>query len=293
MATERRNPRSAELDSLSALEIVSLMNVEDASVAEAVRSELPHIAAAVEQVARALKSGGRLIYVGSGTSGRMGVLDASECPPTFGVSADTVVAVLAGGVSAFTEAEEGAEDDIGAGRMALRALKAAETDVVMGISASGRTPFTIGALAEARGSRAYTVALSCNKNAPLSKEAATAIEVDSGPEVLAGSTRLKAGTAQKMVLNMISTGAMVRSGKVYKNYMVDMKINNEKLLLRAAGILKQVLDVPESTAFGLLEESGYNVKVAIVMALLGSSRNVAIARLSAVEGRVRDAVVLP
>lgn len=287
LATEKPNARSHELDSLPAFEMIRLMNEEDATVAQAVREALPAIAVAVTNAAQALRSGGRLIYVGSGTSGRMGMLDASECRPTFGVSQDTVVAVMAGGASAFASAREGAEDDVEAGRQTIRDLKLSPKDLVVGISASGRTPFTVAALAAAREIGAFTVAISCNKDALLSLQADAPIEVATGPEVLTGSTRLKAGTAQKMVLNMISTGAMVLVGKVYNNYMVDMAVSNYKLKERAVDIVKNVLGVSEVSARRVLEEAGGNIKAAIVMSKLGVRREVAVSWLETAGGSVR------
>ncbi|MCY0902668.1 MAG: N-acetylmuramic acid 6-phosphate etherase [Firmicutes bacterium] len=287
LATEQPNARSRELDSLSAFELINVMNEEDATVAQAVKEALPVIAVAVTHAAQALRSGGRLIYVGSGTSGRMGMLDASECRPTFGVSQDTVVAVMAGGASAFASAREGAEDDVEAGRQTIRDLAVTPNDLVVGISASGRTPFTIAALAAAREIGAFTVGLSCNQDALLSLQADAPIEVVTGSEVLTGSTRLKAGTAQKMVLNMISTGAMVLVGKVYKNYMVDMAMSNYKLQERAVDIVKHVLAVSEASARHSLEEAGGNIKVAIVMSKLGVRREVAVNWLDSAGGSVR------
>lgn len=290
LATEHPNMRSVELDSMSPLEIIALMNAEDASVAHSVSQELDVIAHAVERTANALRRGGRLIYVGSGTSGRMGMLDASECQPTFDVSANQIFALMAGGNSAFARAQEGVEDDLEAGRKAVQEVMVGESDAVVCISASGRTPYALGALAAAKELGAYTVGLSCNKNALLSKDADTAIEIDSGPEVLTGSTRLKAGSVQKMVLNMISTGSMIMIGKVYKNYMVDMAASNEKLDARALGILKEVLHISGETATSLLESAHNSVKIAIVMHRLGLTFDEAIGRLNESSGSVRSAL---
>ncbi len=288
--TENRNVRSERLDCLSAQQIVALMNQEDAQVALAVRPALPSIAEAVSRAAASLRAGGRLIYAGAGTSGRLGVLDASECPPTFGVPEDMVIGLLAGGSAVFVSAKEAVEDDIAQGRTDVRALGVTERDFLIGVSASGRTPYTIGALQEAGGVGAGTAAVSCNMDAEMSKVADVAIEIDTGAEILTGSTRLKAGTAQKMVLNMISTGAMVLIGKVYDNLMVDLRPTNHKLVVRSVNMLQQVLEVPAEQAGDLLERSAFNVKAAIVMGLLGVELQEALARLEQADGFVRQAV---
>lgn len=290
LMTENRNVRSGKLDCLSALEIVTLMNQEDAQVALAVRPALPQIADAVARTAESLRAGGRLIYVGAGTSGRLGVLDASECPPTFGVSEDQVTGLLAGGLNVFATAKEAIEDDLLQGEEDVRQLGVNARDFLVGVSASGRTPYTIGALQEARAAGAGTCAVSCNMDAEMSKVADIAVEVDTGAEILTGSTRLKAGTAQKMVLNMISTGAMVLIGKVYDNLMVDLRPTNRKLVVRSVNMLQQVLDIPEETAAGLLGQAEFNVKAAIVMGLLGVGLPEALARLEQAGGFVRRAL---
>ncbi len=269
MLTEQVNPRSADLDQKSALEIVQIMNAEDAAVAAAVAAALPDIAAAVEAIAARLAGGGRLIYVGAGTSGRLGLLDAAECVPTFGVAPETVQALIAGGMAALTEAVEGAEDDRAAGRADLLALNLTAQDAVVGIAASGRTPYVVAALETAAETSALTVGVACSVPAPVLDAAQIRIAVLTGPEVIAGSTRLKAGTAQKMVLNMLSTGAMVRLGKVYGNLMVDVRVTNQKLAARARRIVAHLGQVDEDTAARLLAQSGGAVKPAVVMARRG------------------------
>jgi N-acetylmuramic acid 6-phosphate etherase len=284
LATEQTNARSAHLDRMSALEIVTLMNEEDRTVADAVQQALPAIAEAVERIVGALSQGGRLFYVGAGTSGRLGVLDASECPPTFGTDPKLVQALHAGGEAALVNAVEGAEDDFDAGATDLKAVGLTAGDVVVGISASGRTPYVCGALTYAREIGAVTVALSCNSPAQMSDLADTAIEVVTGPEVLMGSTRLKAGTAQKMVLNMLSTATMVRLGKVYRNLMIDVKPTNVKLVDRACRILMQAANVDYETAAAALKAADNRAKVALVMLKTGLSAMEAERRLAEVGG---------
>ena len=269
MLTEQANPRSADLDQQSALEIVQIMNAEDATVAAAVAAALPDIAAAAEAIAARLAAGGRLIYIGAGTSGRLGVLDAVECAPTFGVAPETVQGLIAGGPAALTAAVEGAEDDRAAGRADLLALNLTAQDAVVGIAASGRTPYVVAGLEAAVETGALTVGVACSVPAPVLDAAQIRIAVLTGPEVIAGSTRLKAGTAQKMVLNMLSTGAMVRLGKVYGNLMVDVKVTNDKLAARARRIVAQVGRVDEETAARLLAQTDNAVKPAVVMARRG------------------------
>lgn len=290
MLTEQTNPRSAGLDQLSALEIVQLMNAEDATVAAAVQAALPQVAAAVAAVAARLLAGGRLIYVGAGTSGRLGVLDAAECVPTFGVAPDVVQARIAGGARAVTEAVEGAEDDRTAGRADLLALNLTAQDAVVGVAASGRTPYVVAALEAAAETGALTVGVVCSVPAPVLDAAQIKIAVLTGPEVLTGSTRLKAGTAQKMVLNMLSTGAMVLGGKAYGNLMVDVKVTNAKLAARARRIVAQVGQVDENTAAALLAQTGQAVKPAIVMARRGVDAAEAARLLAAAGGFLRRAL---
>ncbi|HWC24696.1 MAG TPA: N-acetylmuramic acid 6-phosphate etherase [Flexivirga sp.] len=269
LTTEARNPRSAGLDSMDTRQLLELMNDEDATVALAVRDALPEITEAVDLIAESLRSGGRLIYVGAGTSGRLGLLDAVECPPTFDTDADQVTALLAGGQWAFVQAVEGAEDDLDAAAADVDGLAVGSHDTVVGIAASGRTPYVIAGLRRARERGARTVALACNKDSLIGREAKVAIEVATGPEVLTGSTRLKAGTAQKMVCNMLSTGAMVRIGKTYGNFMVDMRPTNDKLVDRARRIVAAATESDEQTAADALTAAGGRTKVAVVMLLAG------------------------
>mgnify|MGYP001046004649 CR=1 FL=1 len=290
MQTEESNPSTAELDSYSALEIVRAMNEEDATVAEAVRGALPQIARAVDAIVERMRGGGRLIYIGAGTSGRLGVLDAVECVPTFSVEPGLVIGLIAGGETALTMAIEGAEDQPAGGQRDLEAVHASAQDVVVGIAASGRTPYVLGALAHGNAIGALTVAIACNNPAPVLDEAQIAIPVVVGPEVLAGSTRLKAGTAQKMVLNMLSTAAMVRLGKVYGNLMVDVKVTNQKLAERAQRIVGRVAGVDQAEATRLLAQTQYEVKPAIVMAARGVSAEEARDLLRAANGMLRDVI---
>ncbi len=289
--TEARNPASVDLDRLDSLGIVTLMNQEDARVAEAVRAELPHIARAVDLIVERLARGGRLLYFGAGTSGRLGILDASECPPTFSAPPEQVRGFIAGGPAAVTHSIEGAEDDLAAGMAAARdEARVGPLDVVVGIAASGRTPWVIGALRAARAAGAATIGLVNNPVTPIHNEVDVCIAPVTGPEVLTGSTRLKAGTAQKMVLNMLSTASMVRLGKVYSNLMVDVQPLNAKLRARAVRILQAGAGVDAGSARTLLEQSGWEVKTALVMALAGVDVEEARRRLRAAKGHVRRAV---
>ena len=268
LTTEQINTNSRNIDKLSTVEMVTLINAEDANVARAVRRAIPQIALAVDLIVAALKTGGRLFYVGAGTSGRLGVLDAAECVPTFSVSPELVQGVVAGGDRALRHSIEGAEDsdELGARDLAERELAA--NDVVCGIAASGRTPFVLGALRYARSRGAKTIALSANSDAPLLRDVDVAIAVEVGPEVIAGSTRMKAGTAQKMVLNMLSTGSMIKLAKVYGNLMVDVKITNQKLADRAMRLVMQLTGVDRERAVSLLASAENEVKTAVVMSRL-------------------------
>ncbi|UPT55117.1 N-acetylmuramic acid 6-phosphate etherase [Dickeya zeae] len=290
LVSETRHPASMNLDQLSTLEMVSLFNQEDHRVPEAVRKVLPAIAQAVDAAAGCLKAGGRMIYQGAGTSGRLGVLDASECPPTFGVPHGVVVGLIAGGPGALLKAVEGAEDNPALGEADLVALTLTSRDIVIGIAASGRTPYVIGGLRYARTLGCRTVAISCNPHSPIAQEAEIAISPLVGPEVLTGSTRLKSGTAQKLVLNMISTGAMVRLGKVYQNLMVDVKATNVKLVDRACRILMEATGVDRETAQQCLVQTDYDVKPAIVMVVAGCDAQQARQRLVQSDGYLRDAL---
>lgn len=291
--TERRNPATMELDQLPTLEMVQVMNAEDATVAVAVRATLPAVAAAIDAISRRMQQGGRLIYVGAGTSGRLGALDAAECPPTFGTPPDLVVALMAGSARAFAQAVEGAEDDAAKGAADIAALDAGAADSVVGIAASGRTPYVLGAMAEAQRRGSLVVSLTCIDPSPMAGLAAIAIAPLTGPEVLTGSTRLKAGTAQKLVLNMLSTGVMVRLGKTYGNLMVDMQPSNAKLRVRARRMVEEATGLAAEAAETLLAQCNGEVKTAIVAALAGVPPAVARARLVGASGRVREAIALP
>ena len=275
---------------MTAREIVRLMNREDRKVAAAVGRELPAIARAVDAIVDAIRKGGRLIYVGAGSSGRMGVLDAAECPPTFGISPKVVVALVAGGRRAITQAVEGAEDSERNGERDLRAKKLMERDVVVGIAASGTTPYVVGALKYARRLGATTVAVTSNLRMPVGRLAKIVIAPEVGPEVLTGSTRLKAGTSQKMVLNMLSTGAMALLGHVYENLMIDMMLTNEKLAERAVRILAEASAQSVSAAEHALRAAGHDLRVALVMLKLRIGAGEAKKRLKAVNGDLRKAL---
>lgn len=290
LTTESRNMNTLELDKMSAMEIVSIMNAEDKKVPEAVQKALPQIATAVELASEALLGGGRIIYVGAGTSGRLGVLDAVECEPTFGVSRDQVIALIAGGAEAFISAAEGSEDDEQAGVADLEKAVLSPYDLVIGVAASGRTPYVCSALKFARGKGCHTVAVTCNKKSLMGSIAELAIEAVVGPEVVTGSTRLKAGSAQKMILNMISTAAMVLCGRVYENLMIDVVHTNEKLRIRAINVVMQAAGVTAERAERTLLEAGGNAKVAVTMLLAGLSAEDAAARLSESGGHVRLAI---
>ncbi|WP_084160877.1 N-acetylmuramic acid 6-phosphate etherase [Nocardia sp. BMG51109] len=290
LATETTNPRTARLDSMPVEDLLRTMNAEDARVAPAVAEAIPQVARAVERIVAARSRGGRLIYAGAGTSGRLGVLDAAECPPTFGTEPGEVVGIMAGGDRALTAAVEGAEDDSRAAARDLSAVGLTADDVVVGLAASGRTPYAIGALDYARSISAAAVAVSCNRPAELSDHADIAIEIDTGPEVLTGSTRLKAGTAQKMVCNMLSTAVMVREGKVYGNLMVDMRPSNTKLIDRALRIVTEATGVDTAAATALLEAADGHAKTAIVMQLAGVGADRARELLTRADGFVHRAV---
>jgi N-acetylmuramic acid 6-phosphate etherase len=267
LLTEARNPRSGELDRLDAAGIVALMNAEDAKVVAAVGAEAAAIARAIEWTAARFRQGGRLIYVGAGTSGRLGVLDASECPPTFSTPPEMVVGLIAGGPGALTRAIEGAEDRPERGAADLEAIGVSGRDLVVGIATSGRTPYVLGAVRHARSVGAATVGIACNRPSLLGELVDLEIAPLVGPEILAGSTRLKAGTATKMVLNMITTGAMVLCGKTLGNRMIDLKPSNEKLRIRSRRILRELAGVDDAEAVRLLEQAGGRLKPALVMAL--------------------------
>jgi len=290
MLTEQVDPRYGEIDGASVEELARLMNEADASVPAAVRRAMSQIVPAIEAVTDRLAGGGRLLYVGAGTAGRIGVLDASECAPTFSTPADLVQGIIAGGPEAILNASEGAEDDVDAGTRAIEDHAVAAADAVVGIAASGRTPYVLAALRAARQRGALTVSLSCNLATPLSDEAEFPIEVPVGPEVLAGSTRLKAGTAQKLVLNMISTIAMVRLGKTYGNLMVDLRATNAKLRERAVRIVQAVTGADRERAEAALQRAGLDVKLAILIVGRDLDVDEARHRLTAARGRLRTAL---
>ena len=286
--TEHRNSRSRGLDRRSTLDILRVINREDSTVAESVRRQLPHIARAVDAIAKSLERGGTLFYVGAGTSGRLGVLDASECPPTFGTPARMVRAIIAGGNRALRHPIEGAEDSAANGARDVRRAGLSGGDVVVGIAASGSTAYVLGALAVARQKGAVTIGLTSNPRSPVAEKAQISIAPDTGPEVIAGSTRMKAGTAQKMVLNMLSTAAMVRIGRIYGNWMVHVALTNQKLRRRGARILEEAAGVSPSTAEHALRQAGHNMPAALVMLKTGSSAREARQRLAAAGGRVLE-----
>jgi N-acetylmuramic acid 6-phosphate etherase len=288
--TEQVNPRTRDIDERSTLEILRLMNEEDKLVAEAVGRELERIAAAVEMIVECLRRGGRLFYVGTGTSGRLGVLDAVECPPTFGVAPEKVQAILAGGYEACYRAIEAAEDDPMAGAAAIAERGVTAGDVVVGVTASGRTPFTVGALKAARSLGAITIGIACNPNPEIARVADLTITPIVGPEVIAGSTRLKAGTAQKMVLNMLSTATMIRLGYTYGNRMSNLQLKNEKLRRRALSILVQEFALSEEDARRRLEETGWDVKTLIVMLKTGVAPEEARRALEATDFSIKRAI---
>jgi N-acetylmuramic acid 6-phosphate etherase len=288
--TEQINSASIDFDTLSTQQMLAVINSEDRKVAEAVERELPRIAEAVDAIADAMLNGGRLFYTGAGTSGRLGVLDASECPPTFNVPPELVVGLIAGGEPALRSAIEGSEDSVEAGAQDLLAHGFAAKDVLVGIAASGRTPYVLGAIDAANQLGAVTVGLVCSPNSPISARVRIPIEPLSGPEVITGSTRLKSGTATKLVLNMLSSGAMIRLGYVYSNLMVNVQPRNEKLVDRAQRIVMAVTGVDREKAAVLLDDSGRNVRTAIVMGKLGVSREEAEQRLNACRGRLRDVI---
>lgn len=290
MTTEKSNQKTKNLDAMSIQEILSVMNEEDKTVAYAVERELSYIEQAVDYVASSFRSNGRLIYLGAGTSGRLGVLDAVECPPTFGTNPSMVIGLIAGGEKAFVKAVEGAEDSKTLAKEELERIKLTKFDTVIGIAASGRTPYVIGGLAYAREIGAKTVAITCNKNSEVGSCADVAIEVLTDAEVLTGSTRLKAGTAQKLVLNMISTASMIQVGKVYQNLMVDVKQTNEKLCVRAQNIVMEVTDCSREDATSFLEQADGNAKLAIIMILLKCTKELAVKKLEVSKGHIRAAV---
>ncbi|TBM24128.1 N-acetylmuramic acid 6-phosphate etherase [Hafnia paralvei] len=290
LQTEGRNTASENIDTLSTLDMLTIINQEDQKVALAVERILPQIAQAVDAITHAFVQGGRLIYCGAGTSGRLGILDASECPPTYGTPREQVVGLIAGGHTAILRAVENAEDNVALGEQDMIENQVGERDVVVGIAASGRTPYVIGAMKYARTQGATVVSLTCNANSAMSQLADIALEAVVGPEVVTGSSRMKAGTAQKMVLNMLTTGAMIRSGKVYGNLMVDVEATNAKLVQRQIDIVMQATDCDRSTAIKALSECERHCKTAILMILGQLSAAEASAVLTQNNGFIRQAL---
>lgn len=289
--TEQRNPRTERIDQASSLEIVDLLHAEDSNVPQAVHAVREPIARAIDLVVAAFQAGGRLVYVGAGTSGRLGVLDAAECPPTFGTPPDRVVAVIAGGYAALVKSAEGAEDDVNAGMAAMDTARVTPADVVVGIAASGTTPYVRAALSRAQTIGAKTVIVSCSPPPKLLTETCDAVIVPAvGPEALTGSTRLKAGTATKLVLNAISTGAMIRTGRAYGNLMVDLMALSDKLRDRGERIVMEAVAVDRARAREAIEAAGGSVKLAIVMVKGGVGKEAAAQKLAAAGGLVRRAV---
>ncbi len=293
LATEQNNPGTIQIDQCSTVDVLAMINHEDQTVPAAVEQEIPSIGTAVDGIVSRMRKGGRLLYVGAGTSGRLGVLDASECTPTYGTPPELVMGIIAGGQKALISSIEGAEDSRAMGVADMVAHLVGEKDSVVGIAASGRTPYVLAALQEARARGAFTVGVCNIKGSLLSKVADIAIEVDTGPEVIMGSTRMKAGTAQKLVLNMLSTGTMIRLGKVYQNYMVDLNASNQKLHVRAVRIIHLVAGVEKDVAAKALEEVGGNVKTAILMLKMGVDAAQAEALLAQHDGVLRNALEAP
>jgi len=290
LLTETRNPASESIDTLPTVEVLRIINTEDAKVASAVEREIGSIARAVDRIVAAFRAGGRLFYIGAGTSGRLGVLDAAECPPTFSSPPEIVQAIIAGGEAAISHATEASEDDPATGANDLLAHGFSARDVLVGVAASGRTPYVLGAIAEARRLGAATVGISCTPESELARSVEVAITPLVGPEVIAGSTRMKAGTAQKLVLNMLTTAAFVRMGYVYSNLMVNVQPRNSKLADRARRIIAQAAGVPTDRARELLELGGNNVRVAILMAKTGAAREEAERRLAGAGGSIAKAL---
>ena len=290
MSTETRNQNTMNLDIMTPLEVVTVMNSEDAKIPEAIKPALPNIAQCVTWAIESIENGGRIIYMGAGTSGRLGVLDAVECPPTFGVAPEVVVGLIAGGEKAFVKAVEGAEDSRELGRDDLVNINLEKRDIVIGIAASGRTPYVLGGLAYAKEVGCHTVGISCNPGSAVGAAAELAIEVVPGPEVLTGSTRLKSGTCQKLILNMISTATMVGCGKAYQNLMVDVMHTNEKLVVRAQNIVMEATGCDRETAAEKIAQAGGNAKTAITMILADCGAAEAKERLEKAKGHVREAI---
>jgi N-acetylmuramic acid 6-phosphate etherase len=290
MSTERRNPRSVDIDLYPTERILKIINTEDASVANIVGVAIPELVKVVDLAVEAIKSGGRVIYVGAGTSGRLALLDAAECPPTFGVSPETIQAIFAGGAKAFAQAKEDAEDDTGQAIADLKAKKVSDLDIVVGLAASGNTRYTLSALEFARSQGAKTAAIVSVPGSPLSKLADVTVSLPVGPEVITGSTRMKSGTAQKMALNMISTATMVRLGMTYSNWMINVAMTNQKLRDRGVQVLREILGLHDDELKKLVENSGGDLKVAVVMGALSCDRKHAEKLLAENDGSLRRVV---
>jgi N-acetylmuramic acid 6-phosphate etherase len=290
LSTETRNPDTMNLDEMTSLEIVQAMNKEDSKVPLVISQLLPKIAEVIDIATEALKNEGRIFYIGAGTSGRLGVVDASECPPTFNASPNDIIGLIAGGEKAFTKAIEGAEDSENLGKEDLMKNNFSKNDICIGLAASGRTPYVIGGLKYAKSIGAKTASISCNKNSKISAISDIAIEAIVGPEILTGSTRLKAGTAQKLILNMISTGAMIRMGKCYQNLMVDLQMKNKKLERRGINIIKEATGVEQKEATEFMVKANGCVKIAIVMIFLNCDYETAKQKLEKADGKVRLAI---
>lgn len=287
--TEQRNPKTMEIDLMTTEEIITIINQEDTIVPNAIAREIPHIVKVVDEITESFKKGGRLIYVGAGTSGRLGIIDASECPPTYGTDPEMVVGIIAGGKEAMTEAVEGAEDDSEQGRQDVADIQLSDKDVLVGIAASGRTPYTMGALQYGNEVGAVTVSVACTKDSEMGKVSKYTIAPITGPEVVTGSTRMKAGTAQKLVLNMLTTASMIKLGKVYGNLMVDVQMTNEKLFKRAENIVKMATGASDEEARAALKEQNYHTKVAILQILTGLKGEEAAELLKKHNGYLREA----
>ncbi|MCS0673321.1 N-acetylmuramic acid 6-phosphate etherase [Cytobacillus firmus] len=288
--TEQRNPKTMEIDLMTTEEIITIINQEDTIVPNAIAREISHIVKVVDEITDSFKKGGRLIYVGAGTSGRLGIIDASECPPTYGTDPEMVVGIIAGGKEAMTEAVEGAEDDSEQGRQDVADIHLSDKDVLVGIAASGRTPYTIGALQYGNEVGAVTVAVACTKDSEMGRIAKYTIAPITGPEVVTGSTRMKAGTAQKLVLNMLTTASMIKLGKVYGNLMVDVQMTNEKLFKRAENIVKMATGASDEEAQAALKEQNHNTKAAILQILTGLKGEAAARLLKKHNGYLREAI---
>ena len=290
MITERRNPRSVDIDLLPTERVLKIINADDALVANVVASAIPQIAKVVETAAECIRSGGRIIYIGAGTSGRLAILDAVEIPPTFSTPPEWIQAVMAGGAKALPHAIEGSEDDRARAAADLKSKKLTKDDLVIGIAASGNTPYTHAAIEFAKGKGAKTVAVVCVENSPMSKTADLTIQTLVGPEVITGSTRMKAGTAQKLVLNMISTATMIRLGMTYSNWMINLSMTNNKLRERGMHVLQEILGVRRDEAARLAENSGSNLKVAVIMGASGCTKEQAEKRLRDAKGNLRTVI---